>query len=157
VVEGVALVKNPGTVRLIFKEFTYELQYALYSDDFPRQAIKEGTAKGNKVGSLRFLFEPISWLKDEDGKAEEETRKANDPPAWSALQLVADGLADKDETYLEPGERTRYAFLAALPADTTIVLLKCVFYDKNWHNETVRKSYAVPATFTISQKSKPSS
>jgi hypothetical protein len=91
----------------------------------------------------------------EDGKVEEETRKAITPPAWSALQLVADGLEDETYWYLEPGERTRYDFLASLPADTAIVLLKCVFYDKNWHNETVRKSYAVPATLTISQKSKP--
>ena len=144
VIEGVALVKNPGNVRLIFKEFTYELHYALYSDGFPRQATKEGIAKGNNFGSLRFLFKPQSWLKDgEDGKVEEETREAIRPPAWSALQLVAAGLADEDETYtyLEPGERTRYAFPAALPAETTIVLLQCVFYDKNWHNETVRKMY----------------
>lgn len=158
VIEGVALVKNPGNVRLNFKEFTYELQYALSSDDFPRQPIKERIAKRNNVGSLRFLFEPVSWLKDgEDGKVEGETQKAITPPAWSALQLVADGLADEDEDYwyLEPGERTRYDFLASLPADTAIVLLKCVFYDENGHNETVRKSYAVPATLTISQKSKP--
>jgi hypothetical protein len=145
---------------LIFKEFTYELQYALSSDDFSRQATKEAIAKGENlgVGSLRFLFKPQSWLKDgEDGKVEEETRNAITPPAWSALQLVADGLADEDETYwyLEPGERTRYDFLASLPADTAIVLLKCGFYDKNGHDETVRKSYAVPATLTISQKSKP--
>jgi hypothetical protein len=100
----------------------------------------------------------LSWLKDgEDGKVEGETKKATAPTAWSALQLVAEGLADEDETYwyLEPGERTRYAFPHSLPADTTIVLLQCDFYDKNWHNEEGRKSYAVPATLTISQKSKP--
>jgi hypothetical protein len=153
VIEGVALVKNPGNVRLDFKEFTYELHYALSSDDFSRQATEEGIAKGNNldVGSLRFLLKPQSWLKEgEDGKVEEETRKAIRPPAWSALQLVAAGMADEDEDYwyLEPGERSRYDFLASLPADTAIVLLKCVFYDKNGHVESVRKSYAVPATPT---------
>ena len=75
------------------------------------------------------------------------------------VESVVDGLADGDETYwyLEPGERSRYPFLASLPADTTIVFVQCDFYDKNWHVESVRKSYGVPATLTISQKSKPSS
>jgi hypothetical protein len=159
-IECVALVKNPGNVRLDFKEFTYELHYALSSDDFSKQTTEEGTAKESNldVRSLHFLLKQ-SWLKDgEDGKVEEETKKAISPPAWSALQLVAAGLADEDDyTYLEPGERTRYAFPAALPVETTIVLLQCDFYDKNWHNERVRKIYGVPATLTISQKSKPSS
>jgi hypothetical protein len=163
-IECVALVKNPGNVRLDFKEFTYELHYALSSDDFSKQTTEEGTAKESNLDfrSLHFLYKR-SWLKDgeddNDGKVEEETKKAISPPAWSALQLVADGLADEDEDYwyLEPGERTRYAVPASLPAETTIVLLQCDFYDKNWHVESVRKIYGVPATLTISQKSKPSS
>ena len=48
--------------------------------------------------------------------------------------------------YLETGERWRYSFLASLPADTTMVLLLCEFYDANEHVESVKKSYAVPAT-----------
>ena len=155
VIEGVALVKNPGNVRLDFQEFTYELHYALSSDDFARQATEEGIAKGNNlgVGSLRFLLKR-SWLKEgedgNDGKVEEETQKAISPPAWCALQLVAAGLTgeDDDYTYLEPGERSRYPFLASLPADTTVVLLQCDFYDKNKHVESVRKSYAVPVTIS---------
>ena len=125
-----------------------------------KHATKHFIEVGNELLAVKKLVGHgnwISWLKDEDGKVEEETRKAISPPAWSALQFVADGLGDEPYWYLEPGERTRRDFLAALPADTAIVLLKCVFYDKNWHNESVRKSYAVPATLTISQKSKPSS
>jgi hypothetical protein len=162
-IECVALVKNPGNVRLDFKEFTYELHYALSSDDFSKQTTEEGTAKESNldVRSLHFLLKR-SWLKEgedgNDGKVEEETKKAISPPVWSALQLVAAGEDDEDDyTYLEPGERSRYAFPASLPADTTIVLLQCDFYDKNDHVESVRKSYGVPATLTISQKSKPSS
>jgi len=149
IVECVALVKNPGNVRLNFKEFTYELHHALSSDDFSRQTTEGGTAEGSDlgVGSLRVLFMG-SWLNEgEDGKAEEETQKAISPPAWCALQLVSARKAGEDEyTYLEPGERTRYSFLASLPADTTVVLLKCDFYDKNDHVESVRKGYSVPAS-----------
>jgi hypothetical protein len=149
VIEGVALVKNPGNVRLDFKEFTYELHHALSSDDFSKQTTKESTAKESDLGvndRLKVLFKR-SWLKEgEDGKAEEETRKAIIPPAWSALQLVAAGMVEEvDYWYLEPGERSRYAFLASLPPNTTIVVLQCDFYDKNDHVESVRKSFAVPA------------
>ncbi len=151
-IEGVALVKNPGNVRLDFKEFTYELHHAQSSDDFSKQTTEEGTAKESNLGlgSLRVLFKR-SWLKEgedgNDGKVEEETQKAISPPAWCALQLVAAGLTgeDDDYTYLEPGERSRYAFLASLPADTRIVLLQCDFYDKNDHVESVKKIYGVPA------------
>jgi hypothetical protein len=62
VIEGVALVKNPGNVRLDFKEFTYELQYALSSDEFPRQTTEEGTAKATRVlgeSKTRTEFEPV--------------------------------------------------------------------------------------------------
>jgi hypothetical protein len=165
-IEGVALVKNPGTVRLDFKEFTYELHHALSSDDFSKQTTKEGDSKESNlgVGSLRILFKR-SWLNGweiseinsategedgKDGKVEEEIRNAISPPAWCALQLVAAGKAgeDDDYTYLEPGERSRYSFVASLPADTAIVFLQCDFYDKNDHVESVKKMYAVPATPT---------
>lgn len=151
-IEGVALVKNPGNVRLDFKEFTYELHYALLSDDFTRQATEEGATSASSpgFGPLRFLYKQ-SFLNEPpeggDGRIEEETQTASSPPAWSALQLIAAGVPGEDSeySYLEPGERSRYALLASLPADTTIVLLKCDFYDKNGHVESVRKSYAVPA------------
>jgi hypothetical protein len=129
VIEGVALVKNPGSVRLDFKEFTYELHHALSSDEFSKQTTKEGAAKERNLGvddRLRILFKR-SWLKEgEDGKVEQETRKAISPPAWSALQLVTAAMDDEevDYWYLEPGERSRYAFLASLPPNTTIGVLQ---------------------------------
>jgi hypothetical protein len=152
IVEGVALVNNPGNVRLDFKEFTYELHYALLSDDFKRQATEEGATRASNrgFGSLRCFFKQSfleEWPEGEDGRIEKQTQPANSLPAWSAIQLVAAGMSGEDSEYwyLEPGERSRYAFLASLPADTTIVLLQCDFYDKNGHVESARKSYAVPA------------
>lgn len=115
-VEGVAVVKNTGSVRLDFKAFTYELHCARSSDDFGSQTTEEGIAKeATPADSLRSLFKH-SWLED------------------------------FDYMYLEPGERSRYNFLASLPVDTTMVLLLCEFYDANEHVESVKKSYAVPAT-----------
>jgi hypothetical protein len=151
IIEGVALVKNPGNVRLDFREFTYEIHYALLSDDFAKQATEQGatSASDSGFGSLQFFYKQSflkEWPEGEGSKAEEQTQKAISPPAWSALRLAGAGIADEDSEYwyLEPGERTRHSFLASLPADTTIVLLQCDFYDKNRHVESARKSYAVP-------------
>jgi hypothetical protein len=115
VVEGVALTKNPGSVRLDFKAFTYELHYALSSDDFGRQQTKDGVIKETPPEAIPFqpLFKR-SWLED------------------------------YDYMYLEPGERSRHSFLAALPVDTTMVVLICEFTDSKGDIESVRKSYAVP-------------
>jgi hypothetical protein len=109
-------VKNPGSVRLDFKAFTYELHYALSSDDFGSEAAEEGIAKETtlRADTFRSKFKH-SWL--EDG----------------------------EYMFLEPGERSRYSFLASLPAETTMVLLLCEFYDTKKHVESVRRSYAVPA------------
>ena len=114
-VEGVALVKNPGSVRLDFKAFTYELHYAVASDKFERPSTEEIVAEDTtlQADSLRTLFKH-SWLED------------------------------CDYIYLEPGERSRYSFLACLPADTTMVLLLCELYDEKDHVESIRKAYAVP-------------
>jgi hypothetical protein len=115
IVEGVALVKNPGSVRLDFKAFTYELHYALAADDFGKGPSEEGATKENtfRADSLRALFK-YSWLEDES------------------------------DTFLEPGERSRYSFLASLPADTTLVVLSCDFTGAKDDVESVRKSYTVP-------------
>jgi hypothetical protein len=120
--EGVALVKNPGSVRLDFEAFTYELHYALSSDHFGSQTMEEGIAKETTLpaDSLRLKFKR-SWL--EDCKS----------------------------MYLEPGERSRYTFLASVPADATMVLLLCEFYDANQDVESVRKSYAVPPSCNINR------
>ena len=117
IVEGVALVKNPGSVRLDFKAFTYELHYALSSDNFGNEAGEEGIAKQTtlRADTFRSKFKH-SWLEDDE------------------------------YMFLEPGERSRYSFLASLPADTTMVLLLCEFYDTKEHVESVRRSYPVPAT-----------
>lgn len=115
IVEGVALVKNPGTVRLDFKRFTYELHYALSSDNFGSQTTEEGVAKkGIPTDSFRAMFKE-SWLED------------------------------CDYTYLEPGERSRYSFLAFPPANATMLVLLCEFYDAKEHVESIRKTYPVPA------------
>jgi hypothetical protein len=120
IVEGVAVVKHPGSVRLDFSAFTYELHYALPSDDFGGQnAIEEGIAKENTLSAdslpLRHLLKH-SWFEG------------------------------SEDIYLEPGERSRYSFLAFLPIDTTMVVLTCELYDPKKHVEIVRKSYAVPGT-----------
>ncbi len=119
IVEGVALVKNPGSVRLDFNAFTYELHYALSSDNFGSEAGEEGIVKETtlRADTFRSKFKH-SWL--EDG----------------------------EYMFLEPGERSRYSFLASLPVDTTMVLVLCEFYDTKEHVESVRRSYAVPATPT---------
>jgi hypothetical protein len=99
---------------LDFKEFTYDLQYALSSDDFRHPETAEGIQKQTAVrDALRPLFK-YSWIEDDF------------------------------QTYLEPGERTRYSFLASLPPDATMVLLLCDFTDDKNHVESVRKSYVVP-------------
>lgn len=149
IIEGVALVKNPGNVRLDFSEFTYEIHYAMFSDHFAKRATEQG-ARMASDGSLRFFYKQSflkEWPEGEGGKGEEQTQKAISPLAWSSLQLAAVGIADEDSEYwyLEPGERTRHTFLVSLPAATTIVILQCDFYDKNGHVESARKSYAVPA------------
>ena len=115
IVEGVALVKNPGSVRLDFKDFTHELHYALASDNFGDQSTDGGNTKETTLRAEKFRLKfKSSWL--EDG----------------------------EHMYLEPGERSRYSFLASLPADTTMVLIQCEFYDTMDYVEIVRKSYAVP-------------
>jgi hypothetical protein len=120
IVEGVAFVKNTGNVRLDFNAFTYELHYALPSDDFRSETTEEGITKETALpaDSLRLSFKH-SWLED------------------------------CHYMYLEPGERSRYSFLASLPADSTMVVLICEFYDANEDVESVKKTYPVPATESL--------
>jgi hypothetical protein len=117
IVEGVALVKNPGNVRLEISDFTYQLNYALAADDFGRKTIendepKEGTFREESL----HLGVKSSWVE-----------------GW-------------DYTYLEPGERSRFTFIASLPPDSTVVLLHSELSDKNKDTEIVRKLFGVPTT-----------
>jgi len=45
---------------------------------------------------------------------------------------------------VEPGEQSRFSFLASLPSDATAVGLHCEFTDKADVTETVTKTYSVP-------------
>jgi len=111
-------VKNPGSVRLDFKEFTYEIHFALSSDDFERRLGETGTEKESEfsMDKLRVLFGKRSW--------------------FEGYEYI----------FLEPGERSQFSFVASLPAEATMVALHCEFIDKNEHVETVRKCYAVLTT-----------
>jgi hypothetical protein len=115
VAEGVALMKNPGRVRLNFKAFTYELRYALSCDIFEWKASQGGVAQENtfQYESLRPSVKG-SWLK-----------------RWDCM-------------YLEPGECSRYSFIACLPPETTVVGLRCEVTDKKGKVETVDKLFAIP-------------
>jgi hypothetical protein len=115
VAEGVALMKNPGRVRLNFKAFTYELRYALSCDIFEWKASQGGVAQENtfQYESLRPSVKG-SWLK-----------------RWDCM-------------YLEPGACSRYSFIACLPPETTVVGLGCEVTDKKGKVETVDKLFAIP-------------
>ncbi len=117
IVEGVALVKNPGTVRLDFKAFTYALYYAVASDHIVKGASEKGTT-------------------------EENTRAADAlPPVFEGERSWLDA---ESHTFLEPGERSRYSFIAPLPVETTLVVLSCNFTGTKDEIESVKKGYAVP-------------
>lgn len=45
IVEGVAVMKKPGNVRLDYSEFTYELHFALASDTFASVTAGESTCQ----------------------------------------------------------------------------------------------------------------
>jgi hypothetical protein len=115
-VQGVPLIKNPGSIRLDIKDFTYELHYALLSDDFSRQIAKDSAIKNDniKINDLPCLLKR-SWLK-----------------GW-------------DYMYLDPGERSRLSFLASLPEEVTMVVVHCEFIDTNADVELVTKAYTVPS------------
>lgn len=114
IVEGVALLENKGNVRLNFREFTFEIRYALPSDDLGRKTVEEGSIEGSGTIELPHVAAQGSWL---------------------------EGFFD---WYLEPGERSRFSFLASVPSDSTMVWLKSEFIDENDDLEPVFKLYAVP-------------
>jgi len=115
IVEGVALLKNPGSVRLDVKAFTYDLHYAFSSDKFERPADEDDAMKENpSLADALHVGVKGSWLE-----------------GWDYL-------------YLEPGERARFSFLASLPSNVTMVSLHCEFTDKADDMETVTKTYSVP-------------
>jgi len=103
-----ALLENKAKVRHKFKDFTFDVRYALPEDELENKIIK---SDGEKDIVLSAEFPHIaakgSWLDD--------------------AETAEDRL---DYGALEPGESDRWTFVACVPEDATIISARSELYDE---------------------------
>ena len=102
IVEAVVLVKNPGNVRLGIKDLYCELLYAIPSDNLRSESVSTDISNKDEI------------VIDTFHRAMKRYRVQSD-----------------DGVFLGPAERSRFSFLALLPKQAVIVVLKCEITERN--------------------------